>query len=135
MLTCSQTSRVTPILTREQALALCTIRHYDLPGNPFGVTVEIIPGRKYNVCLNRHNSPLQDRFTLEHELAHIRLGHFTDSRPLSIIEHEADSLALETIYRRYGEIYSSHDLAANFEQILKLPKLYPRFRRNLTFSH
>ena len=59
---------------------------------PDGVRGTVLPNEDgdYDVYLNDRYPPEQRQKTLEHELRHIRLAHFSDDRPLSELEEEAD---------------------------------------------
>lgn len=79
--------------SRAAALALCKVRTVKLPKRTRAVT-SWDNGRGFVIALNANLTAAERRFVLEHELAHIRLGHFwntTDDR--ETMEREADRLA------------------------------------------
>jgi hypothetical protein len=47
----------------------------------------------YNVYISTELSQQGQREVLEHEMAHIQLGHFFDDRPIAELEAEADQAA------------------------------------------
>ena len=64
----------------------------------YGTTIEIDPHKKYLILINKDHSQARQQFTLEHELAHIRLNHIYDpGKPIQICEREADEMALSEI--------------------------------------
>ena len=74
------------MLSREEALSMCKIQYCDLPECCRGMTIELSPVR-FKIVVNERYAPDHQRFTLEHELAHIRLGHFhRQQTPLSVCE-------------------------------------------------
>lgn len=86
-------------MTREKALSMCKIQYISFPVYVVnGTTIEIDPHNKYLILINKDHSQTQQQFTLEHELAHIRLNHFYDpDKPIQICEQEADEMALAEI--------------------------------------
>ena len=83
------------MISRADALAAATIYHRELPASVHGVTAANRNGTRFMIVLNTLNSTADEAFALEHELAHIRLGHFApdDLRTIEQVEAEADALA------------------------------------------
>ena len=76
-------------MTRVEALHHSRVQRMELPRVCRGFTTEIKPGR-YLIVLNERNSAAEDQRTLEHELAHVRLGHFDSGLSIQECEAEAD---------------------------------------------
>lgn len=80
------------MISRAEALASTEIIHLELPTACHGVTVPT--GKGFLIVLNSRNGAELDRTTLEHEIAHIRLGHAgADTGDVGTMEQEADYLA------------------------------------------
>ena len=86
-------------MTREKALSMCKIQYISFPVYVVnGMTIEIDPHNKYLILINKDHSQTRQQFTLEHELAHIRLNHLYDlDKPIQVCEREADEMALAEI--------------------------------------
>ena len=78
-------------MTEAEALSLCDIHYSDLPEDVSGVCAP--KGERYVVVLNQGADEIKRRRALHHELAHIRLGHFSSDLSLREMEAEADELA------------------------------------------
>lgn len=90
------------MMTREEALLLCEIQYHDLPGCSNGFVTEIKPRKHYIIVLNKKTRE-RNSYTLEHELAHIRLDHFHDlDKPMQVCEQEAHEMALSELAKRKG---------------------------------
>ena len=79
-------------MTKAEALALSAIYYLPLPDDIHGCTIETKSGR-FIIAINAALPEAQKAKTLNHELSHIMLNHFSDKRPLHEIEAEADRLA------------------------------------------
>lgn len=82
------------MFTRETALALATVYYVELPDGINGITTPDPEHGDFVIAINTKLDDLGRRITLEHELAHIRLGHFYDrTKSDDTKEREADDLA------------------------------------------
>ena len=72
------------------------IRLVSLPPKVEGVTVPNDDG-SFDVYINSRLSPALQQETLEHELRHIRRGHFEAELPVSRMERQADGEALNVV--------------------------------------
>ena len=88
------------MMTRQRALMLATIQRADMPIVVKGMTIPNRKRTRFMIVLNNANDAETDAFALEHELAHIRMNHFDDPRPIQEIEAEADALALAELNAR-----------------------------------
>ena len=80
--------------TREAALAVATIYYVELPDKINGITTPEPEADGFVIAINSKIDDFGQRIALEHELAHIRLGHFYDkTKSIETIEREADELA------------------------------------------
>ena len=82
------------MFTRETALALATVYYVELPDGINGITTPDPEHGDFVIAINTKLDDLGRRIALEHELAHIRLGHFYDrTKSDDTKEREADDLA------------------------------------------
>ena len=86
--------------TRSAAVAMSTVYAVELPSTVGGLTAATADG--FIIAINSTLPAERQRFALEHELAHIRLGHYTNGceADLQDMEREADELARLTIDQR-----------------------------------
>ena len=82
---------------RAAALAVTTVCEMELPPTIHGITWPNRKGNRFFVLINSTIPEAARCAALEHELAHIRLGHFTDTRDLRVLEEEANELAAAEI--------------------------------------
>ena len=74
------------------------IVYLPLPGQVHGVTAE--SDKDYLVAINEQSAAITQRHTIGHELAHIFLDHFDNSKPIQDVEREANREAWH-FYRIY----------------------------------
>ena len=72
------------------------VRLIPLPVKVEGVTLPNDDG-SYDIYINSQLSPSMQQATLEHELRHIRRGHFEADMPVSRMERQADGEALNVV--------------------------------------
>ena len=72
------------------------VRLVPLPVKVEGVTLPNDDG-SYDIYINSRLSPALQQQTLEHELRHIRRGHFETDMPLARMERQADGEALNAV--------------------------------------
>ena len=72
------------------------IRLIPLPVKVEGVTLPNDDG-SYDIYINARLSPAMQQETLEHELRHIRRGHFETDMPVSRMERQAEGEALNVV--------------------------------------
>lgn len=72
------------------------IRQVPLPIRVEGVTLPNDDG-SFDIYINSRLSPARQQETLEHELRHIRRGHFYVELPLGRMERQADGEALNVV--------------------------------------
>lgn len=83
------------MISRAEALRRSTIYYVDLPNTIEGITSP--DGNRYIIAINRALSEARQRFSLEHELAHIRFDHFYCEKSIEEVEREADEIAAQAI--------------------------------------
>lgn len=66
------------------------------PDDVYGI-VRLLDDGRYIIGINSALSDAEKAKTLRHELAHIHLNHFFDSRPLDVIEREADNAVIDNL--------------------------------------
>ena len=72
---------------------MCKVLVVELPAGIEGFVTELRAGR-YVVCLNSRLPAEERARALRHEVAHIRLNHFSqDNKSIQEMEQEADLLA------------------------------------------
>lgn len=79
-------------MTRSEALSLSKVYYIPLPEDVYGSVRQRRNGG-YMIAINSTQSAEAQAETLEHELSHIRLGHFQSGKGISTIEAEADALS------------------------------------------
>ena len=72
------------------------VRLVSLPVKVEGVTLPNDDG-SFDIYINSRLSPLRQQETLEHELRHIRHGHFYLDMPIDRMERQADGEALNVV--------------------------------------
>lgn len=72
------------------------VRLVPLPVKVEGVTLPNDDG-SYDIYINSRLSPALQQQTLEHELRHIRRGHFETDMPLARMERQADGEAVNVV--------------------------------------
>lgn len=82
-------------MNRAKAESLSKVMYIDLPDSVGGIVSK--DGSGYVVAINRKHPIERQRFTLEHELAHIYMGHFESEQSIEDIESEADRIATEIV--------------------------------------
>ena len=82
-------------MNRAEAENLSKVMYIDLPDSIEGIVSKDESG--YIVLINSKHPTDRQRFTLEHELAHIYLGHFENKQSIEDIESEADRIATEIV--------------------------------------
>ena len=81
------------MLTQAEALTMCKVLVVELPAGIEGFVTELRAGR-FVIVLNSSLTAQEQEKTLRHELAHIRLNHFSqDNKSIREIEQEAEILA------------------------------------------
>ena len=82
------------MFSRETALAVSTIFYVEMPEAVNGITTPDAEHDDFVIAINARLDDLGRRIALEHELSHIRLGHFYDrTKSDDTKEREADELA------------------------------------------
>ncbi len=71
---------------------MITVQHVDFPLGVKGVVV-LNDDESYSIYINSNVSEDEQARALRHELAHIRLDHFHQDRPIQELEAEADAIA------------------------------------------
>ena len=96
------------------------VRLVPLPVKVEGVTLPNADG-SYDIYINSRLSPALQQQTLEHELRHIRRGHFETDMPVSRMERQADGEAVNVVLHPPAGMVScfvSEDALARYLSVL-----------------